>query len=246
MLKVPWCLEGPVGGFSTPTVAILGPGGRENDPVMRWLVGFLVLVNAALFLWATGHSPRRSSGASAYPVVSAESMRLLSEVRHQDGSSAQAGRRCARIGPFVNSAVADLAAQKLDAMSMDYSRRTVKPREIRAFRIFLGPFESEAAIDAQRRLLDAAGVKDYYVKHDEPGGGIISLGLFSQRDGAETLLESLRRSEIQAKLRPENRVLQPTFWLEIDDPAVAQGIPPELAHASWGEKGVKITRYGCP
>jgi hypothetical protein len=95
-------------------------------------------------------------------------------------------------------------------------------------------------------LLDAAGIKDYYVKHDEPSGGIISLGLFSQRDGAEALIDSLRRSDVQARLRTENRVLQPTFWLEIDDPAVAHGIPRELAQASWGEQGAKITGYGCP
>lgn len=219
---------------------------RGSDRAVRWVVGFLVLFNAGLFLWATGHAPRRSATGSGYPIVSAESMRLLSEVKEQNGSPAGGRLRCARIGPFTHSAVADLAAQKLDAMSLHYSRRTVKPREIRAFRVFLGPFESEAAIDAQRRLLDSAGIKDYYVKHDEPGGGIISLGLFSQRDRAQALLDKLGRAEVQARLRTEKRVLQPTFWLEIDDPAVAHGIPPELARASWGDEGARITRYACP
>lgn len=213
---------------------------------MRWLVGLLVLFNAALFLWATGHDPGRPASASAYPVVSAESMRLLKEVKSDREVSANEDARCARIGPFVNSAVAALAAEKLDSMSLSFTRRTVKSREIRAFRVFLGPFESQSAIDAQERLLDAAKIEDYYVKHDEQGGGIISLGLFAQSDGAEKLLNELSARDVQARLRTENRILEPSLWLEIDDPAVARGIPRELAQASWGEKGAQIRRYGCP
>lgn len=212
---------------------------------MRWLVGFLVLLNAALFLWATGHESGGPATASAYPVVSAESMRLLKEVRPDDGPQDTASQ-CARIGPFVNSAVAALAAQKLDSMSLRYTQRTVKSREIRAFRVFLGPFVSQSAIEAQKRLLDGAKVKDYYVKHDEQGAGIISLGLFSQRDGAEKLLDQLGRRDIQAELRTENRVLHPSFWLEIDDPAAARRVPAELAQASWGEKGAQFRPYDCP
>lgn len=213
---------------------------------MKWLAGFLLLLNAGLFLWATGHETSGSAGASAYPVVSAESMRLLSEVKATRETPAEAQPRCARIGPFVNSAVEALAAQKLDTMNLDYTHRTVKSREIRAFRVFLGPFDSQSGIDAQRHLLDLAGIKDYYVKHGEGGAGIISLGLFSQRDGAELLLARLSRNDIQARIRPENRVLNPTFWLEINDPALERGIPPELAQASWGEKGAEIRPYACP
>jgi len=214
---------------------------------MKWLAGFLLVVNAALFLWATGHDSGRPASASAYPVVSAESMRLLSEVKSGDESAPGGQPRCVRIGPFVSSAVVALAAQKLEAMSLSYTRRTVKSREIRAFRVFLGPFQSASAIDTQRRLLDAAGVEDYYVKRSEQGGGgIISLGLFSQRDGAEVMRRKLSRKDIEAKLRTEQRILQPNFWLEINDSAVAREIPPELAGARWGEKEARARRYQCP
>lgn len=214
---------------------------------MKWFVGLLVVVNAALFLWATGHNPGQPASASAYPVVSAESMRLLSEVRARTDSAAEGGADCARIGPFVNSAVASLAAQKLDAMSLRYNRRTVKSREIRAFRVFLGPFEGQSSLEAQRRLLDSGGIEDYYVKRDERNGvGIISLGLFSQREGAQALLDRLARNEVQARLRAEDRVLKPNYWLEINDPAVARDIPSELANASWGEKEAEVRRYKCP
>lgn len=213
--------------------------------MMKWFAGLLCLINAALFLWATGYDPGRTVSASAYPVVSAEGMRLLSEVKASAEAASGDKTQCARIGPFVSSAVAALAAQKLDSMSMAYTRRTVKSREIRAFRVYLGPFSTESAITAQRRLLESSGISDFYVKRDEQGGGIISLGLFSQRDGAELLLGKLQGQDIQAKLLPEDRVLKPNYWLEIGDPSVAKGVPVELAQASWGEAGAEIRRYDC-
>lgn len=212
---------------------------------MKWLAGFLLLLNAALFLWATGHDPGRPASASAYPVVSAESMRLLSEVKAELGASRDDAARCIRVGPFVSSAVVALAAQKLDAMSLRYSRRTVKSREIRAFRVFLGPLESESAIETQRRLLEAAGIGDYYVKRDEEGNGIVSLGLFSQEEGAEAMRRKLAEAGVDARLRTEERLLKPTFWLEVNDPAVAGTIPPELDGASWGEEEARVRRYEC-
>lgn len=212
---------------------------------MKWLAGLLLLLNAGLFLWATGHDPDRPASASAYPVVSAESMRLLSEVKTQAAPSGGNTKRCARIGPFASSALAALAAQKLDAMSLSYIRRMVKAREIRAFRVFLGPFRSEAAIETQRRLLESGGVENYYVKRDEADGSIISLGLFSQRDGAETLRGELADKDIDARLRTEDRVLESNYWLEINDPAVAREMPRELSDASWGEAQARLRRYEC-
>lgn len=212
---------------------------------MKWLAGFLLLLNAGLFLWATGHDPGRPGSASGYPVVSAESMRLVSEIKNQNQSTAENRPRCVHIGPFTSSAVVALAAQQLDAMSLSYTRRTVKAREIRAFRVFLGPFRSESAIDAQRRLLESAGVEDYYVKRDDEGGGIISLGLFSQQAGAEVMRRKLAERDIEAKLATEEQVLEPNFWLEISDPAVAREIPPQLAGASWGEQEARVRRYEC-
>lgn len=213
--------------------------------MMKWLVGLLCLLNVALFLWATGYDPGRPVTASAYPVVSAEGMRLLSEVKAKTESVAGGKLQCVRIGPFISSAVAALAAQKLDSMSLTYTHRTVKPREIRAFRVYLGPFTTASAIAAQRRLLESSGTDDFYVKRDDRGGGIISLGLFSQHDGAELLLEKLQGRGVEAKLRPEDRILQPNYWLEISDPAVAEAIPDGLSQARWGEAGAEIRRYGC-
>lgn len=213
---------------------------------MKWLVGLLCLLNAGLFLWATGHGPGGFAPASAYPVVNAENMRLLREVRTQNESARPGAARCARIGPFVDSTVAALAAQKLDTLSLSHTRRTVESREIRAYRVFLGPFDSRSAIEAQSRVLEAGDVQDFYVKRDEQGAGIISLGLFTQRNGAEAVVDELDRLGIQARIRPEDRVLKPSFWLEIDDPAANRDLPPELAGARWGEKGAELRRYECP
>jgi len=213
---------------------------------MKWLAAFLLLLNAGLFLWATGHDPGGPASASAYPTVSAESMRLLNEVREGNEASNDGAGECARIGPFLSSAVASLAAQKLDSMSLSYTRRTVKSREIRAFRVYLGPFRDPSALETQRRLLEDGGVADYYVKRDDDGSTIISLGLFSQRDGAEVMRRKLSRQGVEAELRTEDRVLKPNYWLEINDAALARRMPEALTGARWGEKEARIRRYECP
>jgi len=213
---------------------------------MKWLAGLLVLVNAALFLWAAGPGVARTGSGAAYPVVNPEAMALLSEVQRNRGAAGEDAARCARIGPFVDSAVMAVAAQKLDALALPYTRRTVKAREIRAYRVFMGPFASESALQAGRRRLDDAGVEDYYVTGDDGTGRILSLGLFSQSDGAQILQRRLARRGIEAGLRTEDRVLKANFWLEIDNPAAARGLPDELAGARWGEKGARVRRYDCP
>lgn len=213
---------------------------------MKWVVGLLCLLNAGLFLWATGFDDGGLAPASAYPVVKPENMRLLHELRERRDAAKEGEIRCARIGPFVDSAVASLAAQKLDSLSLSYSRRTVKAREIRAYRVFLGPFETRSAVEARQRRLQAAGVEDFYIKRDEAGAGIISLGLFSQRNGARLLADKLSRLDIEHKIRPEDRTLRPSFWLEINDPAVARNLPAELSEAQWGEQSAELRRYDCP
>jgi len=211
---------------------------------MKWAVAALVLLNAALFLWATGFGPQSDGRSNAYPVISEESMRLVSEVA--PGGDIPDESRCARLGPFSSSAVASLAAQKLDAMGLSYSRRTVEAREIRAHRVYLGPFQDDAELADGRRELEARGLDDHYVKREDSGGDIVSLGLFSRRTGALARMERLQEAGIEARLRSEDRLLAPDYWLEIDDPALADGLPAELRQVSWGDAAARIRPYACP
>ena len=74
---------------------------------MKWIVGVLVLCNAAMFLWATGHRPE--STEFIRPPIAGETMMLLSELtpvqyfppQQTDGEEpAPAPPLCLRIGPF--------------------------------------------------------------------------------------------------------------------------------------------------
>ena len=120
-----------------------------------------MLVNAGLFLWATGHKP--STTEFIRPTVNGETMMLLSEmlsaqptvvitpvkdVREPEGDKLESGERpaeeqqqaaleqapaiCLRIGPFYDKNLAAESESRLQAMSLLVSSRTVKAREIQS------------------------------------------------------------------------------------------------------------------
>ena len=222
---------------------------------MKWIVGVLLLCNAVMFLWATGHRP--ASTEFIRPPVAGETMMLLSEltpvqpspeVADQTGGQQPAPPppMCLRIGPFNNELLAEQTASRLRTLALKVESRTVNQREIRAYRVYLGPFDTQSAIDAQRQLLDNSGVKDHYVKRASGEKDIISLGLFSQGTGAEALINELGTKNIVAQTRHEDRMLEPTFWLELQDPEANEKNRAELtAVRNWGEESTKLSEYPC-
>lgn len=220
---------------------------------MKWFIALLLVLNLGLFLWATGHDPRTTASVAEYPAVNPEGMKLLSEMRSQqqektanEDEASPSSVFCVRIGPFVNSAMVSAASSKLNDLSLVHEQRTVKSRSIRAYRVFLGPFNTQTAVSAQRQLLNASGIIDHYIKREPEGGDLVSLGLFSQRDGANLFMEKLENQGVAAKLRAEDRFLEPNFWLEINDSQIAANIPSDLAASDWGEERAKWRQFSCP
>jgi len=241
---------------------------------MKWIVGVLVLVNAGLFLWATGQRP--SSTEFIRPTVNGETMMLLSEmlpaqptavvtpvmdkqepevnqqprgeqqVEQQPVLADQPPSLCLRIGPFYDKKLAEKTENRLQSMSLLVSSRTVKAREIRAYRVFLGPFETRSEIDRLRKELISKGIKDHYVKRESGQKDIISLGLFIQKSGAKSLVDQLKRNNVPARSKPEDRVMDPTIWLELKDTAANQKVQPELAAINtWGDARTRLSEYPC-
>ena len=234
-----------------------------------------MLVNAGLFLWATGHKP--STTEFIRPTVNGETMMLLSEMmpaqptvvitpvkdtREPEGDKLENGERpekeqqrveveqapaiCLRIGPFYDNKLAEKTGDRLKAMSLAVSSRTVKAREIRAYRVFLGPFESSAEVDKQRQALTDKGVSDHYVKRETGQEDVISLGLFIQKTGAKSLVNQLEKKNVSARTKPEDRLMDPTTWLELKDTDANRKVQTELAAIkTWGDARARLSEYPC-
>ncbi len=208
---------------------------------MKWFVGVLLLLNVGLYLWATGH--KNTQVAATRPVVNAAGMRLLLE---QPASPDVASTRvCYRIGPFIEELGSAAAQERLQAMSVPYKALKVNKREVRAYRVFLGPYGSPAEIEAQRGLLRKNGVNEHYVKSEPGGEDVISLGLFSQQARADEFREELSTKSIQAKTRPENRILGPTFWLELRGIEPKPAVMTALRESRWQDDKARLRVFPC-
>lgn len=218
---------------------------------MKWVFGILLLCNVGLYLWTYGHRP--DSVQLVRAPVSGETMMLLSEMAPAKSDTAMetAGEQpieqvyCLRIGPFFDISLASESGDQLAKLSLPFEARSVKAREIRAYRIYLGPFTTPAAVQAQRALLSENGITDHYVKRQPGEQDIISLGLFIQSAGAEALMSELEAKDIVAQIRTEDRTLEPTYWLELRDSRANRESQSRLATVDWGDARTKLSEFPC-
>ena len=211
---------------------------------MKWVFGFLLVLNVALVLWATGQERHRGSGVPApLPAVKPANMRLLTEKVQISRDAASS--TCMHIGPFEAEINATKAARQLDAKQIAYLSRTIRERKVRAYRVYLGPFDGPSAADAARRQLRSEDVTEYYLFEEAGGDATISLGLFSQQTTAQRYIEELVDKEVMAKWRPEERTLSVSFWLELSDPRSAGVLQDELRAVDWIDPMAQLRSTPC-
>lgn len=154
---------------------------------------------------------------------------------------------CLRIGPFYDEALAESTSERLKSMALAVSTRTVQAREIRAYRVYIGPFDTRDEVSAQSAELRDKGVREHYIKRDPGKKDVISLGLFTQKTGAASLVEQLESKGVTAKTVTEDRLLDPTYWLELTNSAANRKTHPELAATrNWGDSRTKLMEFPCP
>ncbi|MFC1681155.1 SPOR domain-containing protein [Pseudomonadota bacterium] len=242
---------------------------------MKWIVGVLLLLNAGLFIWAYGKRPattdyirptvngetmmliQEMQPAKSTVVITAATPKpareedltipredLAEEV--QAGVVEQVPPFCLRIGPFYDENLAEKTENQMKSMKLAVSSRTVKAREVRAYRVFLGPFDTREHVNAMSKELNEKGIRDHYIKRETGKKDVISLGLFTQKTGSESLVDQLQKKGVAAKIETEDRLLAPTFWLELTNSAANRKTQPELtAIKNWGDNRTKLTEFPC-
>ncbi len=208
---------------------------------MKWFFALLVLANVGMYLWATGH--KTSDSPPVRSLVNANGMRLLNEL--PAARNDRSANSCYRIGPFSDESGSIQAGESLNELSVPYTALTIKKREVRAYRVYLGPFNTSEQIERQRNILRSSGINEHYVKSERAAQDLISLGLFSQQARADEFMRELINKDVRAKTRPENRTLGPTYWLELHDVESNQAVLGVLREIQWAGDRARLRVFPC-
>lgn len=199
--------------------------------MVKTLVAILILANVGIYLWATGVEPPEPALAPP-PPVNLGAMRLVQEAAPPTrpvettaaatpgtaGTPAVAARPCLRLGPFLHAAEAEALAKELGKMKLPYRQNAQNERQIRRWRVYLGPYPDANALESRRAELKKLGITDQYTKRESENREILSLGLFSQSAIADRYVQELRNKGVHPLIRPEDFPLGNVIWLDLTDP----------------------------
>jgi hypothetical protein len=206
---------------------------------LKWLFFSLVLVNVALYLWASGNPRSTPDAVAAQTQVNARGMLLLSE---RNDPAAGDARVCMRIGPFLTQSTLADASRVLEDMGLSHSKTAVSARKLKTWRVYLEFPEDRKSLDAIRETLSALNVDSY--QFEDNGTEYLSVGLFSQSGDARNFVAELKGKGIETIYRPELRTLGPLRWIEVEK------IPDryareQLDEVKWGDAMASVTNFPC-
>jgi hypothetical protein len=115
-------------------------------------------------------------------------------------------------------------------------------RELRAVRVYVGPFESITAAQPAIENLKQREL-DHFVYLKDGGQARISLGYFTQEELAVKFVDYLVSQKIEAKSQPEYRTLGPYDWMDVRISSGARGV---LLSRDWGSEVINIDEQPCP
>lgn len=188
---------------------------------MKWLFTLLLLANVGFWMWTHWYKPTIDQELlQPQPAVNPQQLRLLSEPgvtvppRSPTESAAPQSLLCYRLGPFAAPAQARAAGRQLQVHTLTYTLSEERRDQPTVYRIVLYGFRSQKAAQDKIKEIDRLGIKDYALINTLDKRPAISLGVFSQKAGAERYLQELTKKGLQAQMEPVTRA-QPGYWLEI-------------------------------
>lgn len=151
---------------------------------------------------------------------------------------------CYRVGPFMHQANYELAQAVLFNADVDYKKLKRASKASNVFRIYLGPFQAQAEVDAARSELRESNVLDHFVRKQDDNSLMISLGIYSTPETASAALRLFKNKLGQVKQRSENVILPDSYWLHFgigEDERMLR----QLSIIDWGEPSAKMGLFSC-
>ena len=127
--------------------------------------------------------------------------------------AAAAAQVCVSYGPFPSADAANMGMSRLKLLGLTASQRSIPGKAKLGYWVYLPSFGSHKEAQAAADLLKKKGVTDIYVVPDEANRNAVSLGVFSQKDGAIQREKEIRklgyRAQMADRFRDEAR-----YWLD--------------------------------
>ncbi len=202
---------------------------------MRWLFLLLLCANGLVYLIHLNEQDAVAVRAQAPSALDPKAgIRLLSEAKPavRPERTAGKGAGCTFIGGFDEESTALAVEQRL--LSLDIDSR-VEPMDEAAgvdYWVYLPPLVSRQASLRQLRELQSRNVDSYIITVGDLTNGV-SLGIFSRRDSAESVVERLQAIDYSASIRELPRSHR-RYWVRIpraDAAFLTDAIVAELAES---------------
>ena len=209
---------------------------------MKWVFFVLIVASVGLYFWVNGHQISNAVLVSGGETdINVEGMELVHE--RQARSITEEVFECMRIGPFSTADTFSRASRLLINKGFGFTRNVISARELRNFRVYLGPFTTQAAKETAERRLKQQGL-DYYAYEDKEGELFSVAGLFSEGEAAGAYVAELKGVGLDAKARSEVRTLGRWRWLEVAD-TVTEERRNTLRGIEWGDAKVQVAGVPC-
>jgi len=229
---------------------------------MKWLFSALLLANIGLFMWASWYKDMGIEPArKPRPPVNAEKMLPLTTPGLKLTPRPASGDRlelltpaereafgsetfCYTIGPFESRELANKAGAFLKEMQLEYGTRTADDRSESSYWVFIPPLATRQEVQAKIKELAKLGFKEHFITEEAGRDNAISLGVFAQRDNAESLMDELRSKGIEAKLETRYR-LRLLHWLNLRAADLTESQVERLAQIDWGPAEIRVRQTAC-
>ncbi len=183
---------------------------------MRWLLMLLVLLNLLLYLYQFNQAAPVGRGGASLAVPAREGdIKLLSEAKPlaRRGGAEYADKGCFFLGGFDEASIAHALEQRLLSLDIDVQVEPIDEAAGIDYWVYLPPLVSRQASLRQLRELQSRNIDSYIITVGDLANGI-SLGIFSRKDSAESVVARLKGVDYAAMIRELSRTHR-RYWVRI-------------------------------
>ena len=171
-------------------------------------------------------------------------MRPLFANRPSVAVSGGEGDECYQLGPFAYQESYELAQAVLFNADVQFTKRSRVSKESDVFRLYLGPFSSSAQVAESRLELKQKKILDHFSRKLDDGQYIISLGIYSSQESADSAVRLFSNKLQDVKVMGERVVLPDSYWLQFELLESSNKVA-QLRGINWGENSVKMSSDKC-